>query len=46
MAVFDGHCDPEPVNYLEAQLVPRLAQHVSLMLNPLGVMAESTYWLI
>ena len=42
MAVFDGHCDPEPVNYLERQLVPRLANHTQLMVNPLAAMTEGT----
>ena len=39
MALFDGHCDPQPVDFIAKELVSKLVDHPQLLTNPLVALA-------
>lgn len=45
MAVFDGHCDPQPVDYLETELINKLVNHPLLLSQPFTALTEGTSFL-
>lgn len=46
LALFDGHCDPGPVDYLQSELPLRLARHSQVTSNPEKALSEGTALLI
>jgi hypothetical protein len=42
VALLDGHCDPQPTDYIHLHLLPKLANHPDILTKPESALLEGT----